>query len=359
MFDNLWLRRALTGMALVILQGCAHPHSIDRDGDVIPALRAPNDQHVVSVHWLKRALEFQQSKDPRQRPATYENDRLVILEASWATLEKAGRYRAGHVPGAIHLNTDDFENGSPRWHLRSGAELQRVIGATGITPETTVIVYGDQLIAAARVWWVLKYGGVTDVRLLDGGFEAWEAAGYPVEMKIRVPKPEKFVAPLVPELVATSGHVRDRLERGDVWLADVRSKEEFLGESSGYSYLDAKGRIPGATHLGDADDSAFLYRQRNGRLRAPSEILTLWSEHGIVPQGGDRSNRELIFYCGGGWRSSLAFFYATLIGFENVRNYVDGWSGWSTVYLPDDGAKGITPGWRQQATGNPVEFGTQ
>ncbi len=66
---------------------------------------------------------------------------------------------------------------------------------------------------------------------------------------------------------------------------------------------------------------------------------------------------EVVFYCGGGWRSSVAFFYAWLLGFENVRNYSDGWSGWSTEYHPDPVALGRTPGWRQQPSRNPIEAG--
>ncbi len=70
------------------------------------------------------------------------------------------------------------------WRLRDLPELHQAIGRFGITPETTV-VYGKKLIAAARVWWILKYAGVADVRLLDGGVDAWEAAGYPVERRYR------------------------------------------------------------------------------------------------------------------------------------------------------------------------------
>lgn len=64
-------------------------------------------------------------------------------------------------------------------------ELHQAIGGFGITPETTVVVYGKKLIAAARVWWIRNYAGVADVRLLDDGVDAWDAAGYPVERRYR------------------------------------------------------------------------------------------------------------------------------------------------------------------------------
>ncbi len=323
-----------------------------------PAREAPNYQGLVSVGWLKGLLDYQRSGFRMPRPATYRNERFVILEASWAVLEKAKAYHLGHIPGAIHFNTDDLENGSPRWRLRETKELHQAIGQAGITPDTTVIVYGEKLIAAARVWWVLKYAGVRDARLLDGGFEAWAEAGYPVEKESRLPRPVEFAAPVASHLLATTEYVRDRLHSSGVWMADVRSMEEFTGRTSGYSYLDAKGRIPSAAPLGDGDDGAHIYRQRDGRLRPPAEILAHWRKQGIVPaKDGRRFEREVVFYCGGGWRSSVAFFYAWLLGFENVRNYSDGWSGWSTDYHANPAAKGRTPGWTQQPSGNPVEEG--
>ena len=64
-----------------------------------------------------------------------------------------------------------------------------------------------------------------------------------------------------------------------------------------------------------------------------------------------------VFYCGSGWRSSLAFLYAWLLGFERIRNYSDGWGGWSTVYVRDSKVKGGTPGWRQRRSVHPIVRG--
>ncbi len=341
----------------VFLLGCEHLES-ERDAPVLfPASSASNFQQLVSVHWLKALLDFKDLKDPRYRPVSYENDHFVILEASWASLEKAAQYHAGHVPGAIHINTDDFENGSPRWRLRSDEELQGVVGKAGITPQSTVIVYGEQLIAAARVWWILKYAGVADVRLLDGGFKAWKAAGYPVETRPQVADPVTFSAPVMASVIANTEYVRRQLGSNQVVLADVRSEGEYRGLKSGYSYLEAKGRIPGAIHLGNADDQNLRYSQRNGRLRSPSEVRALWAESGLSTLEEGLLDQELIFYCGGGWRSSLAFFYASLLGVEKIRNYSDGWSAWSTVYQRDATARGRSPGWRQDPSSNPIASG--
>jgi thiosulfate/3-mercaptopyruvate sulfurtransferase len=260
------------------------------------------------------------------------------------------------VPGAVLINTEDLENGYPRWQLRPVGELQAVIGRAGIAPESTVVVYGRSLIAAARVWWILGYAGVDDVRLMDGGFEAWRDAGYDVETGRPSVEAVAFVAAPRVHWLATTDEVKARLAMGDFWLGDVRSVEEFAGRTSGYSYLDARGRLPGALHLGDADDGSPLYVAAGGRLRPPGDVLALWRKQGLAVRDDSRAfQKEVVLYCGGGWRSSLAFFYSWLLGIDNVRNYADGWAGWSTEYVEDSSSGGSTPGWRQARTSHPVD----
>jgi thiosulfate/3-mercaptopyruvate sulfurtransferase len=135
-------------------------------------------------------------------------------------------------------------------------------------------------------------------------------------------------------------------------LADVRAGGEFAGLISGYSYLLAKGRVPGAVWAGDADDASRIYTDADGTLRSFSEVRAHWNSLGIT------ANKELIFYCGGGYRSALAFFYGYLMGYENIRNYSDGWMGWSTTYTEDPAyQEDPTPGWRQNPSGRPVATG--
>jgi molybdopterin synthase sulfurtransferase len=294
---------------------------------------------IVSPAWVKTMIDH--------HSPVYRRNHFVILEASWAKLADARDYHAGHIPGAIHLDTDEFENGYPRWLLRQPRELQRVIGALGIMPGTTVVVYARQAIAAARAWWVLKYAGVADVRFLNGGLSAWIAAGYPVETTVTIPEPVVFEERVRYEWLATTAYVKAHLHNRQTRLADVRSLEEYVGASSGYDYINCKGRIHAAIHIDNADDAACLYVSADGTLRGPGEILALWQEAGLTNDGC-----EVIFYCGNGWRSSLAFLYAWLLGFKRIRNYSDGWGGWSTVYTRDPRAKGGTPGWRQRSSAN-------
>jgi 3-mercaptopyruvate sulfurtransferase SseA len=348
----IWFAMVLCGL----LTGC-RPVEPVTDAD-FPARGTVNFEGLVSAHWVKRVLDFQASGFRLPRPETCRTGRFVVLEAGWGALEQAREYRTGHLPGAVYFDTDELETGYPTWRLRELTDLQRAIGQAGIDTSTTVIVYGRKVIAAARIWWVLKYAGVADVRLLDGGFAAWESAGYPVDREIPKPLPVAFAGPVADHWLATTDYVRERLGSARIRLADVRSSAEFTGRTSGYSYLDASGRIPSAIPIGDGDDAAHLYVQRDGRLRPPTEILQGWQRNGLQPAAsGTQFEQEVIFYCGGGWRSSLAFFYAWLLGMGNIRNYSDGWGGWSTEYQRDPTDAGSTPGWRQIPTGNPIESG--
>lgn len=297
----------------------------------------PHPGVIVSAQWLHTALT-----DPSAPPP-------LVFNASWSENGVAREYLEGHVPGAAHLDTDRLETGFPRWALRPLPELQRAIGELGIGPDDTVVVYGAKSIAAARAWWVLMYAGVRDVRYLDGGLAAWRAAGLPVEMRPRIPGTRTFSAQAREHFLITTDELKRRLDEPALHLADVRGWAEFHGLVSGYDYAAFAGRIPGSISAGNADDSAEIYQERSGRLRDPQEVLARWGEDGIDPASG-----EVVFYCGTGWRSSLAFLYAYALGLPKIRNYSDGWLGWSTVHIRDPHAEGPSPGWRQVPSGNPV-----
>jgi 3-mercaptopyruvate sulfurtransferase SseA len=354
---------------------------------VRPGLQLPNEHGLVTVEWLKSTMDRQQPSEKYSQPnddagnpnrdgSTYDtaheqtNDKtkpIVIVEASWADLANAKDYHRGHIPGAIHVNTDLFENGYPEWKLQPLESLQKSIGDLGIAPDTMVIVYSVQLIAATRVWWVLMYAGVADVRILDGDARTWSQAGFDLEQTPHELPPVAFVANPRTDWLIETADLRKLIKSNGTSpindptipprLFDMRSQAEFAGEISGYSYLDAKGRIPTASWLGDADDSSLTYKLTNGRLRPPREIYTEWHAKGLdLSNAADSNTLPLhVFYCGGGWRSSAAFFYAWLSGARNIRNYADGWAGWSTRYIRDETATGNTPGWSQIKTDHPVE----
>jgi thiosulfate/3-mercaptopyruvate sulfurtransferase len=199
------------------------------------------------------------------------------------------------------------------------------------------------------------YAGVHDVRILNGGYRQWVADGLGGETTINTPVPATFAGSAVPEYRAETDYVFANYgDTSTLVLADVRSRDEYTGKISGYSYVQARGRIPNAVWAYDGDDAALIYTDADGTLRSYTEVRDIWEGLGVT------SDKEIIFYCGSGYRSALTFFYAYLMNYPDIRNYSDGWEGWSTTYTEDAVAcaDSITPGWCQDPSGRPFMKGT-
>jgi len=261
-------------------------------------------------------------------PETFEDaKRVKFVEVSWGN--EGASYAKGHVPRSFHVNTDHFEP-PPRWKLGDPDVLSRFAAKYGFQVDDTVIISGEDPTASYRLSVVLQYMGVRDARVLNGGFAAWKAAGYPVETRsVAPPGAPSFGAriPVRPALIDDATRVTAGLRNpGEFVLVDTRTWAEFIGETSGYEYHSHKGRIPGSTY-GQAGftgaNSLTPYRNIDNTMRNADEILALWRRSGIGMK------KHLSLMCGGGWRAAEVLTYARVIGIENTSLYSDGWIGWS------------------------------
>jgi 3-mercaptopyruvate sulfurtransferase SseA len=237
-------------------------------------------------------------------------------------------YRQGHLPGAVYLDTKSIES-APTWNVLPMEDLAEILASHGIRRESTVLLYGRRLDAAARAALVMLYAGVRDVRLLDGGLHAWISAGYELEAQSRAPVTvEAFGAqtPAHPEYLLDQVGAQALLADEDGILACVRGWDEHVGETSGYDYIQPRGRIRGSIWAGLADTSQESERQFQNvdhTLRDCFEIADLWRERGLA------ASKKVAFYCGTGWRASEAFLCAYLLGWQNITVYDGGWLEWS------------------------------
>jgi thiosulfate/3-mercaptopyruvate sulfurtransferase len=259
-------------------------------------------------------------------------------------------FRVGHIPGAQYLDTRQFEH-LPFWNKVPERALLRVLQQLGIGPRTTVILYGRNMLAAARVAHLMLVAGVQDVRLLDGGLAAWCAAGHTLHSGEQL-EPERELLALAadddidngsdagigaawserfephPEYLINTAEARALLDITGSALVSIRTRAEFWGETSGYSFIHTRGEIAGALwgHAGEEGDvnSMSYFQDALGRMKPAAEIAALWNEVGIRP------DMQIAFYCGTGWRASLAFFYAWLMGWERISVYDGGWFEWSS-----------------------------
>lgn len=240
-------------------------------------------------------------------------------------------YCSGHIEGAGYLDTYELE-APPLFNKVDDDALLALLLRHGIRHDTIVILYGRNTLAAARAAQIMLYAGVADVRLLDGGWPRWRAEGHPVTIGPG-PVPASAAAfgapfPGRPDFLIDTEQARQRLTRDDAVLASIRTWSEHCGVTSGYHYIVARGDIPGARwgragREGDVN-SMSAYQHADGRMRAGADIEQMWREAGI------HAGLDTAFYCGTGWRASLAFYYAWLLGWERISVYDGGWYAWSS-----------------------------
>ncbi|MCH4890296.1 sulfurtransferase [Acidaminobacter sp. JC074] len=250
------------------------------------------------------------------------SDDFVILHGSWGPADVSEEYQTNHIPGAVHMNTDDIEE-PEYWNIRTPEEITEVMAKYGITKDTTVIVYGADS-GAARIAFVSLWAGVENVKVLDGGVKAWMAAGYETEEGINEPvaTSEAFglTIPAHPEFViAMPAETQAELDSNENFrLVSIRSKDEFEGKISGYSYIERMGEPAGA--LWGHDE--FDYLNEDGTIKGIENVESILSEQGIT------KDHDIAFYCGTGWRATIPFLIAYENGWENIQLFDGGWFAW-------------------------------
>jgi len=216
-------------------------------------------------------------------------------------------YAKGHVPGAVNANTPYKDPDRPL-HVMTPAQAEEAIRALGISDDSTVIVSGINMLAG-RALWFLRYHGHPDVRMLDGGFEAYAAAGGPVSTDVPIVVPGMFRARVDPSLIARADDVLRELASGTK-IVDVRSDAEWKGSNT----MDHRrvGHIPGARHL---LWDLLLEPEPPHRFRSQGEIRAIAGERGL------NVDDRVVTVCEVGWRASHTAFALCYAGFTNVRVY--------------------------------------
>ena len=296
-----------------------------------PLRRLERYQQLVPPEWVQSLIDGDQ-------PDGYDGDDYVLCHAHF---NDRSDYDEGHIPGAIPLNTNRLE--SPEtWNRRSPTELKAALEDHGIRHDTTVFLYGrfshptyEQEhpaqsaghLGAMRCAAIMLYAGVEDVKILNGGMNTWESGDFPGSTEDVQPTPVDdfgIEVPAHPEYMIDLSEAQSLLDADDGELVSVRSWTEFIGEWSGYHYIDATGRIPGAIFGNCGSDAYHMenYRNFDYTTREFPEIAEKWAQAGITP------DKHIAFYCGTGWRGSEAFMNAYLMGWPRISVYDGGWYEW-------------------------------
>ncbi len=249
------------------------------------------------------------------------NVRVVEVDVDTAA------YDQGHVPGATGWNwTTELCDTLVR-DIVPKAKLEKLLGASGITPETTIVLYGDNNNwFAAWAFWQLKVYGHRDVRIMDGGRKKWLAEGRDLDTGRPSAKATTYSAKEADVSIrAFLPEVQRALGRTDSAMVDVRSPQEFTGEILAPPGLPETcqrgGHIPGAKSIpwGKACNE-------DGTFKSRDELAALYGGQGITP------DKNVIAYCRIGERSSHTWFVLKyLLGYPNVKNYDGSWTEWGNL----------------------------
>jgi thiosulfate/3-mercaptopyruvate sulfurtransferase len=237
-------------------------------------------------------------------------------------------YEQGHVAGAIGLNWKTDLQQRPVRDLLSKSQLEALLSKNGVASDTTIAIYGDNNNwFAAWFFWLLKYYGHADVRLVNGGRIKWLAEQRPTTKAVPEFKATRYTANAPDAAVrALRQYVLDTVEKNGKKLVDVRSPKEFSGELLAPENLPQEGaqragHIKGAVNVPWATAVA-----EDGRFKAVDELKRLYGDQGLD------GSTETIAYCRIGERSSHTWFVLKyLLGHEKVRNYDGSWTEYGSL----------------------------
>ncbi len=264
----------------------------------------------------------------------------VLLDVRWRLGGPPGLdcYRAGHLPGARFTDLDRELAGPPgpggRHPLPGLAPFQAAMRRAGVSDGRPVVVYDeDDSLAAARAWWLLCYFGHAGARVLDGGYQAWLAAGYPVEQDGPPAEAAGTFTARPGQMPVLDAAAAGRLAADGV-LLDARAAERYRGETEPADPV--AGHIPGAVSAPTAANVTA-----DGRFRSPAELRARFEGLGLGPgPAGERAVTGV--YCGSGVTAAHEVLALHLAGLPAAL-YPGSWSEWIT----DPGrpvATGPTPG---------------
>ncbi|MCK9518913.1 MAG: sulfurtransferase [Dehalococcoidia bacterium] len=240
-----------------------------------------------------------------------------------ATLEA---YRRAHIPGAVQLPTHYYIKGPPTapgmdhgTFVMPADDFAALMGTLGVSNDTLVVAYDDNnALVASRLWWVLRYYGHDNAKVLNGGWHRWLTEERPVTFHATRLTPVPFDVEVRYDLMVDAEYLKQVYDTPGCQVLDARTDEEWAGTNDRGN--KRAGHVPGAKHL---EWVRFVTRDDRRTFLPAEEIERLLTEAGI------ERGKETITYCQGGIRAAHAAFAMSLLGFENVRVYDGSMRDWA------------------------------
>ncbi len=274
--------------------------------------RVAHPESIVETEWVAENLG---------------DEGVVVVEVDVDT----AAYDQGHIPGAIGWNWTTELNDTVTRDILSREQMQRLLGGSGITKGTTVVLYGDNNNwFATYAFWQMKLYGHRRVKIMNGGRVKWVKEGR--ELSTDVPSPTKRTyraSDADTSIRATRDYVLETATtENNTGLVDVRAPEEFSGELLAPAHLPQEGSQRGG-HIPGAANVPWLksVNEDDGTFKSVEELRELYQK-----DAGLSKDHEVIAYCRIGERSSHTWFVLSqILGFAKVRNYDGSWTEYGSI----------------------------
>lgn len=229
------------------------------------------------------------------------------------------KYNEEHIDGSFFIDLDRDLAGEKKEHggSRPLPEMDRFIQKIerlGITKESSIVVYDEEMVTAARAFWMFKYIGHEDVKILDGGYPEWiEEGGKVTDKETPLPLSSTYDFELQNDIYADIDEVKETIEDKDINLVECRSYERYLGQNE--PFYSKPGHIPTALSI---DSKSLL---KNGKVKSVDELNEIFRRL--------NNSKNIIFSCGSGVNASLDYaVYSDF--FSNGKVYIGSYSDWTS-----------------------------
>jgi thiosulfate/3-mercaptopyruvate sulfurtransferase len=239
------------------------------------------------------------------------NDNIGLISA-----RKAADFAKVHIPNAVNIEYQEL-NGDMKM-LESASKISQIFGENGISTDQTIVLYDNGSGKySGRLYWVFKYMGAKDVKVLDGGMKAWRAGRKPVTRNPTSIKATTFTAKVNKDYLATMTQVNSAIDNPNVILVDVRSPEEYEGTAE---TTLRKGHIPSSINL---EYKNVLTAE--GTLKSNEELAKIFNDAGIT------KDKEVILFCESSVRAGVVFLaLKTSLNYPKVRVYDGAYLEWQS-----------------------------
>jgi len=290
--------------AFVFIAACSGAG--DRERAAEPAMES-----LVDVAWLEAHLDA---------PDLVVLDCTVVIEPDGSggmrSVNGRANYESGHIPSAGFADLlGELSDGDSEldFAMPSPEQFAAAMAKLGVSDNSRVVLYdASGSVWAARVWWMLRWIGFDRAALLDGGLNAWTAAGHPLSTEPASPPAGKLNVNLRPMLIADRDEVMASIGNDSITLIDSLPPMHYRGETTMY---ERPGHIPGAVNV-----PVFSAFDATGRYRSLDELGSIFE--------GNREGRT-ITYCGGGIAAASNAFAMTRLGFTDVAVYAGSLQEWT------------------------------